>query len=113
MQISFLVKPLIGDFINEEFTNFKGQSVSTLFKDKNTDKLKEVILNLYSMMVNNYAEKFLSSLDLAKIVEEKISAMETNEVEDLVLLIMNKELRAIVNLGAVIGFILGLLELFF
>jgi uncharacterized membrane protein YheB (UPF0754 family) len=103
----------IGDYIKEEFTNFKEQSVSSLFINKNTDKLKEVILSLYTMMVNNYAEKFLSSLNLSKIVEEKISAMDTKDVEDLVLSIMNKELKAIVNLGAVIGFILGLLELFF
>ena len=103
----------IGDFIKEDFINFKEQSVSSLFIDKNTDKLKEVILNLYSMIVNNYAEKFLSSLNLSKIVEEKISSMDAKEVESLVLSIMNKELKAIVNLGAVIGFILGLLELLF
>lgn len=103
----------IGAFIKEEYASFKEQPISSLFSNRNTDKLKEVIENLYSMVINNYAEKFLSNLNLSKIVEEKIKAMETKEVEELLLSIMKKELRAIVNLGAVIGFILGLLELFF
>ena len=43
-------------------------------------------------------------------IEERINAMQVEEVEELVLSIMNKELGAIVNLGAVIGLILGLIN---
>ena len=39
--------------------------------------------------------------------------MDILEVEKIILDIMKKELNALVNLGAVIGFILGLLNLFF
>ena len=52
----------------------------------------------------------LSSLKLSLVVEERINAMQVEEVEELVLSIMNKELGAIVNLGAVIGLILGLIN---
>lgn len=54
----------------------------------------------------------LEGIDLASIVERKIEAMEIRELESLVLSVMRRELRAVVNLGAVIGFILGLLGAF-
>ena len=52
----------------------------------------------------------LSSFKLSALVEERINAMKVEEVEELVLSIMSKELGAIVNLGAVIGLILGLVN---
>ncbi len=54
----------------------------------------------------------LEGIDLTSIVERKIEAMEIRELESLVLSVMRRELRAVVNLGAVIGFILGLLGAF-
>ena len=44
-------------------------------------------------------------------LEEKINAMSIDELERLVYDVMKKELNAIVNLGALIGFILGLINL--
>ena len=46
------------------------------------------------------------------MVEEKINAMPIDELERLIYDVMKKELNAIINLGALIGFILGLLNLF-
>ena len=51
-------------------------------------------------------------LDVCAIVEQKINAMSVKELEKLVLSVMKKELNAIVNLGALIGFILGVLMIF-
>ena len=39
--------------------------------------------------------------------------MDVLEVEEVLLGIMKKELNAVVNLGAVIGFVIGLLNLLF
>ncbi len=103
----------VNNLIQEEYKNLTNQTIASLINNINTNELKEVVLNLYRMLVNNYSEKFLSTLNLSKIVEEKVSAMETKEVEELVLSIMKKESGAVVNLGAVIGFILGLVNLLF
>jgi hypothetical protein len=56
-------------------------------------------------------EKFGSKFDLRSIIEEKINAMDVNELESLVLTVMKKELDVIVNLGAVIGLVLGMINL--
>lgn len=103
---------VIGRFIQDEYTELQEKPISSMIQNPDTTELKQVILNQYIALVNHYAETFLSNLNLAKIVEEKVSAMDTKEVEKLVLSIMEKELGAVVNLGAVIGFILGLIEIF-
>ena len=46
------------------------------------------------------------------MVEDKINAMSVDELERVVLEVMKSELNMIVNLGALIGFVLGLLNLF-
>ena len=46
------------------------------------------------------------------MIEKKINEMDMLEVERLVLSVMKKELDAVVALGAVIGFALGLVNVF-
>lgn len=103
----------VSSLMQEEYTKLNQQSVSALIRRFNTDEIKETFLKAYRMFVTGYSENILSALNLSKIAEEKVNAMSTKEVEALVLTIMKKELGAVVNLGAVIGFILGLIELFF
>ena len=38
--------------------------------------------------------------------------MDVMELEDMVLSVMKKELNTIVNLGALIGFVIGILNIF-
>lgn len=68
---------------------------------------------LYKQAITVGVEKLLTHLDVASLVENKINDMSIDDLEDLVLHVMKKELRHIVNLGAVIGFLLGLLNLIF
>ena len=77
------------------------------------DTLKKAFIALYKKAVSGCAENLMSLLDLSGIVEEKINAMSADELEALVMSVMKKELNTIVNLGALIGFVLGLLNLFF
>ena len=70
----------------------------------------EFLWGLYKKVIEDKLPALLSSLKLSLVVEERINAMQVEEVEELVLSIMNKELGAIVNLGAVIGLILGLIN---
>ncbi len=74
--------------------------------------LDEILWNAYETLVRKKLEAALRRLDISKMVEKKINEMDVEEVETLVLSVMQKELNAIVSLGAVIGFFLGLLNLF-
>jgi uncharacterized membrane protein YheB (UPF0754 family) len=100
-------------YMQEECSSLINKPVSEFIQKLEDYDIKQIVLNLYQLFINQYSEHFLSSLNLSKIVEEKVNAMDTKEVEKLVLSIMEKELGAVVNLGAVIGFILGLVNIFF
>ncbi len=85
-----------------------GEGISLL--DDNGINLVCLTTQVYEMLINAYLGKVIEALDFSKIVEDRINSMKVEEVEELVLSIMKKELGSIVNLGAVIGFILGLVE---
>lgn len=104
---------ILHEFLEEEYDYFIEQPVSQLVKPISTEEIQVILYELYCKIINQYADSFLSTLQLSKIVEDKINAMEVEEVETLIFSIMKKELAAIVNLGAVIGFLLGLFNLLF
>lgn len=68
------------------------------------------ILAMYEKMVNEHIDRLLEAFQLSSVVENRINSMPVEEVERLVLVIMKKELGAIVDLGALIGFVLGLVN---
>lgn len=72
--------------------------------------IPSVVLAQYETMVSEKLPQILGSLHLSAVVEERINAMEVEQVEELMLSIMKKELSAVVNLGALIGLILGLIN---
>ena len=51
-------------------------------------------------------------MNIAGIIEEKVSEMSIDDLEKMVLSVMKKELDTIVNLGALVGAILGMLNIF-
>lgn len=76
-------------------------------------QVEHMVLPVYRDLVEREADKLLGSFDIPKIVEDKINAMDVMELERLVLSVMEQELHSIVNLGAIIGFLIGLLNIAF
>lgn len=74
-------------------------------------QLVKLVDTLYDGCMENAIEKIMEEIDIAGIIEEKISSMEVAKLEELILSVMKKELNAIVNLGALIGFVIGLLNM--
>lgn len=71
--------------------------------------LSSVCMSLVKGQISNIMEK----LDIKSIVEEKVKEMDVEQVEEMVMTVMKKELNTIVNLGALIGLILGLFNMLF
>ena len=70
-----------------------------------------IMMNIYEEFVINNLPAIIKLIDISSIVTNRINTMDASEIENIVLKIINKELNALVNLGAIIGFILGLLNL--
>ena len=63
-------------------------------------------------MVSKNINDIMHQVDIATIVENKVNEMDIKDIEDLVLSVMKNELNSIVNLGALIGFLIGLINIF-
>lgn len=99
---------IIYEILQNEINNILEKQV----KDINTDiNYNQMIISIYEKIIINKSEKFISLIDIKEIIENKINSMEMEELEKIILRIMKKELNAVINLGAVIGLILGLLNI--
>ena len=77
------------------------------------EKIRQLAEKIYTRLAEEKAGELAESLHIERIVEEKVNQMDVLEVEEVLLGIMKRELNAVVNLGAVIGFVIGLLNLLF
>lgn len=73
--------------------------------------LRKVLKVAYSGIVSAFIESVTGNIDIASVVEEKVNAMSVKDVESLCMSVMKNELDAVVNLGAVIGFVIGILNI--
>ena len=77
-----------------------------------SEALRGKISAAYAAFVRDHAAQLTANFDVAAIVEGKMNAMDVMELENLVMSVMKNELNAIVNLGAVIGLIIGAINIF-
>lgn len=104
----------IASAINMEADQLLNQPISVygekLYEEQKT--LKKLAISTYESFVKSKMHDIICQLDMNQLVEDKINEMDAAEVEKLVLSIMKKELNAVVNLGAVIGFVIGIINVF-
>lgn len=108
-------KELISNLVNTELSKYTATPISeTMSKlsDSGIDFVS-LIMNIYETIVTKQISSLLKCINISQIITDKINNMDVLELEKLLLLIMKKELNALVNLGALIGFILGFLNLLF
>lgn len=105
----------IAPYVSQKLSDSGDKTLAEIAEGFGIDReqLRSAVISLYKKAVSGSAEKLMSLLDLSGIVEDKINAMSAEELETLVMSVMKKELNTIVNLGGLIGLILGLLNLLF
>ena len=74
--------------------------------------VRKKITDAYRESVVNAVNSALRRIDVAKGVEDKINSMAVDELEKGVLTVMKTELKMIVDLGALIGLIIGSINIF-
>ncbi len=75
------------------------------------EQIRTVIGVIYEKLISGVGDRFSEVLDISAAVESKVAAMSVKETEALCMQVMKKELNTIVNLGALIGFVLGIFNL--
>ena len=103
---------IITELIDKKTSDVLNTPICVLTDDLEID-LPEAVLSVYKKFVQEKFEELIKSINISQIIEDKINSMDVLEIEKLILSVMKKELNALVSLGAVIGLVLGLFNIFF
>ena len=117
----------IGMYVDDHCYNFLAPEVSRSMEKLRGDNIYDMITSngvsdeelrakvreIYRKTIKAVIPELIAKMDIASMVSQKIEDMEVEQLEDMVMEVMSKELTTIVNLGALIGFILGLINLIF
>ena len=117
----------IGMYVDDHCYNFLAPEVSRSMEKLRGDNIYDMITSngvsdeelrakvreIYRKTIKAVIPELIAKMDIASMVRSKIEDMEVEQLEDMVMEVMSKELTTIVNLGALIGFILGLINLIF
>ena len=100
---------IISNLIGQESNKLLDTSVCELLKghDEQLVQLRHILIGGYKQVISVHLPKILSTIDISRIIRERINEMDMDESERIILSVMNKELRAIVWLGALLGAIIG------
>ena len=106
---------MVGALIYDQIKNFMNVPMKNLFvgREKQIEKVEKTILSLYKTLVTEQLPRILDTINISKIIESRINEMDVKESEKLILEVMNHELKAIVWLGALLGFLMGCINLLF
>lgn len=104
---------IVSNMIGNEAQTFMHTPVAKLLEGKNEQakQIVNTVESVYRTIILEHLPRILESVDIAKIVRERINEMDVNETEELIFQVMDKELKAIVWLGALLGMIMGCLNM--
>lgn len=107
-------KEIVTSLIQEETQSFLSKTMKDVLcgHEEQISKVINDIESLYRNIIEEHLPKILDSIDISKVVRERIIEMDVNETEKLILQVMDKELKAIVWLGAGLGLIMGSINCF-
>lgn len=102
-------EPLVRKAVEAESQKIKQETVGELAvkASKYNEAIKKAVVNIYKYLVTTQLKSALNHIGLAEMMEERINAYDNEELEKLILELMDKELKAIIWLGALLGAILG------
>lgn len=104
---------IVSNMIGGEVETFLNKPVCKLLEGHEEQLAQAVntIESIYRSIITEHLPKILDSINISKIVRERINEMDVNETEKLIFQVMSKELKAIVWLGALLGLVMGSVNL--
>lgn len=89
--------------------------ISMFIGEKTITELKGVFMEelktLFPTLMESYINNLQKDLDLEQIVTQKVAAFSSDKLEQILNSIMSKEFRFVEIIGAVLGFVIGLLQI--
>lgn len=108
-----MIETHVDDFLRNRLKD-EMPVVSMFIGDKTISSLKKMFMQeievLFPQVMKQYAANLKTELDLEQIVIKKVSGFSSDKLEEILYQIMSKEFRFVEVIGAVIGFIIGLMQ---
>ena len=106
---------IVTNLIGQESDKLLDTPVCDLLRghDEQLAQFRAILLDGYRQIISVHLPKILSTIDISRIIRDRINEMDIEEGERIVLEVMDKELRAIVWLGALLGGIIGMVNSIF
>lgn len=108
-----MIEQHVDDFLRTRLSD-EMPVISMFIGDKTIGKLKTAFMKeielLFPPVMKQYAANLKTELDLEQIVIKKVSGFSSDKLEEILYQIMSKEFRFVEIIGAVIGFIIGAVQ---
>jgi uncharacterized membrane protein YheB (UPF0754 family) len=111
--ISESIEAKINDYLNNTFpanhpfmSMLMGRKARTRIKDDFMVEIAEIA----PIVVNQYMDNLEADLDIEKIIKDRVALLSPETLEQLLNSILKSEFRFIEIIGAVLGFIIGVIQ---
>lgn len=101
-------------YISEQMDHIAGKTLRDTLTEFSVDRetVSRGVQHMLEKVIDKFAVSVAESIDIKRIVTEKIEAMDVDQLENLLMSIMKNELQAVINLGALLGAIIGVINIF-
>jgi len=108
-----LIEAHVDDFLRSKLKS-QIPVLSMFIGEKTIISLKEVFMQeietIFPQVMKQFVGNLKNELDLEEIVIKKVAGFSTDKLEEILYQIMSKEFRFVEIIGAVIGFIIGVVQ---
>ena len=100
--------------LSEEINTMSEKRIGELLTEFNLseEKVDELLAALYDKFLTDGLKNILAHADVATVVENKINAMDVKQIADLTFKVMNREMKAVIYLGGLLGALIGVINIF-
>ncbi len=105
---------IVGKLVDNGFDDISQLSMQKLLQGKELQiaQTTNTCIGLYRTIISEHLPRILETINIPVIIESRINEMNMNETEKLIFQVMDKELKAIVWLGALLGAVMGCVNIF-
>ncbi len=107
-------RTIIRPVIDAELDELAEEPISNVIDALGTEKeaQKQLIINIYESFMRTHVRSIVESIDVGGMITEKVKQMQPSEIEALVVSVVSRELKYVVILGALIGMLIGTINIF-
>jgi len=94
-----------------ELSKIENQPINAVTK-KLSENYAHIIDNFYVTLMSVFTDFIFSKINIKQIIEKEMNELDITEFEKVLLKIINKELKMITYFGAILGGIIGIVNIF-